>query len=56
MAFPGEHYDDLVAHLATAIYHYRYPVEHGVDILQGVMRAGAPDAVKVGHSRRNTMY
>lgn len=47
MAFPGEDYHTLLSHLATEIYHYRYPVEHGVDVLQGVMRSGASGALKV---------
>ncbi|CAN0503117.1 unnamed protein product, partial [Ectocarpus sp. 12 AP-2014] len=38
MAFPGEHYHNLLANLASEIYHNRYPVEHGIDILHGVMR------------------
>lgn len=48
MAFPGEDYHKLLGHLATEIYHYRYPVEHGVDVLQSVVRSGAPEALKVG--------
>lgn len=47
MAFPGEDYHNLLAHLATEIYHYRYPIEHGVDVLQSVMQAGAPEATQV---------
>lgn len=47
MAFPGEHYQHLLANLASEIYHNRYPVEHGVDILHGAMRDGVPDALKV---------
>lgn len=47
MAFPGEHYHNLLSHLASEIYHNRYPVEHGVDILQGVIRTAGPDAVRV---------
>lgn len=47
MAFPGEHYHNLLSHLASEIYHNRYPVEHGVDILQGVVRTAGPDAVRV---------
>lgn len=47
MAFPGEHYHNLLANLASEIYHNRYPVEHGVDILHGVMRDAGPEALKV---------
>lgn len=47
MAFPGEHYHNLLANLASEIYHNRYPVEHGVDILHGVMRDAGPAALQV---------
>lgn len=47
MAFPGEHYQNLLASLASEIYHNRYPVEHGVDILHGVMRDAGPEALQV---------
>lgn len=50
MAFPGEQYQDLLANLASEIYHNRYPVEHGVDILHGVMREAGPEALKVRKS------
>ncbi|CAM9745231.1 unnamed protein product, partial [Scytosiphon promiscuus] len=46
MAFPGEHYHNLLANLASEIYHNRYPVEHGVDILHGVMREAGPEALQ----------
>ncbi|CAM9426935.1 unnamed protein product, partial [Hapterophycus canaliculatus] len=46
MAFPGEHYQNLLANLASEIYHNRYPVEHGVDILHGVMRDAGPEALQ----------
>lgn len=47
MAFPGEHYHKLLANLASEIYHNRYPVEHGVDILHGVMADAGAEALKV---------
>lgn len=47
MAFPGEHYHNLLANLASEIYHNRYPVEHGIDILHGVMRDAGPEALQV---------
>lgn len=47
MAFPGEHYHNLLTNLASEIYHNRYPVEHGVDILHGVMRDAGPEALQV---------
>lgn len=47
MAFPGEHYHSLLSILAAEIYHNRYPVEHGVDVLHGVMRDAGPAAVEV---------
>lgn len=47
MAFPGEHYHNLLTNLASEIYHNRYPVEHGVDILHGVMRDAGPAALQV---------
>lgn len=47
MAFPGEDYQKLLSHLATEIYHFRYPVEHGIDVLQGVVRSGSLDALQV---------
>ncbi|CAM9559941.1 unnamed protein product [Ectocarpus sp. 8 AP-2014] len=46
MAFPGEHYHNLLANLASEIYHNRYPVEHGIDILHGVMRDAGPEALQ----------
>lgn len=47
MAFPGEHYHNLLTNLASEIYHNRYPVEHGVDVLHGVMRDAGPEALQV---------
>lgn len=51
MAFPGEHYHKLLDNLASEIYHNRYAVEHGVDILQGVVRDAAPKALEVRNGR-----
>ncbi|CAM9553091.1 unnamed protein product [Discosporangium mesarthrocarpum] len=46
MSFPGEAYHELLNYLAAEVYHHRYPIEHGVDVLQGVVRAAAPAAIK----------
>lgn len=53
MAFPGEHYHNLLSCLASEIYHNRYPVEYGIDVLHAMMREAGPGVAKVTQSPRS---